>query len=361
MTKAVYIHIPFCENICSYCDFCKLHKNGKWITDYLEELYKEIKQNYKGETIKTLYIGGGTPSSLNIKQLEKLFEILKIFNLDKNPEITLEANVEDLNKEKLEFLKNKINRLSIGVQTFNEELLKILDRKPVNIENIKLAKKYFKNINADLMYNFNEETKDILKEDIETLLKLEIPHISTYSLILEPHTKLYIKNYQIKNEDTKNEEYINKILKENNYNHYEISNYAKEGYESKHNLTYWNNEPYYGFGLGASGYINNERYENTKNITKYLKGIYKETKHILDQNETMQNEFILGFRKTKGISKQQFKQKYNIDIKDLEIVKKLLNKKQIIEDKNQIYINPKYLYYSNEILINFIDIHFHKQ
>ena len=125
MTKAVYIHIPFCENICSYCDFCKLHKNEKWITDYLEELYKEIKQNYKGETIKTLYIGGGTPSSLNIKQLEKLFEILKIFNLDKNPEITLEANVEDLNKEKLEFLKIKINRLSIGVQTFNEELLKI--------------------------------------------------------------------------------------------------------------------------------------------------------------------------------------------------------------------------------------------
>lgn len=361
MTKAVYIHIPFCENICSYCDFCKLHKNEKWITDYLEELYKEIKQNYKGETIKTLYIGGGTPSSLNIKQLEKLFEILKIFNLDKNPEITLEANIEDLTKEKLEFLKIKINRLSIGVQTFNEELLKILDRKPVNIENIKLAKKYFKNINADLMYNFNEETKDILKEDIETLLKLEIPHISTYSLILEPHTKLYIKNYQIKNEDTKNEEYINKILKENNYNHYEISNYAKEGYESKHNLTYWNNEPYYGFGLGASGYINNERYENTKNITKYLKGNYKETKHILDQNETMQNEFILGFRKTKGINKQQFKQKYNIDIKDLEIVKKLLNKKQIIEDKNQIYINPKYLYYSNEILINFIDIHFHKQ
>lgn len=361
MTKAVYIHIPFCENICSYCDFCKLHKNEKWITDYLEELYKEIKQNYKGETIKTLYIGGGTPSCLNIKQLEKLFEILKIFNLDKNPEITLEANVEDLTKEKLEFLKNKINRLSIGIQTFNEKLLKLLDRKPVNIENIKLAKKYFKNINADLMYNFNEETKDILKEDIETLLKLEIPHISTYSLILEPHTKLYIKKYQIKNEDTNNEEYINKILKENNYNHYEISNYAKEGYESKHNLTYWNNEPYYGFGLGASGYINNERYENTKNITKYLKGNYKETKHILDQNETMQNEFILGFRKTKGINKQKFKQKYNIDIKDLEIVKKLLNKKQIIEDKNQIYINPKYLYYSNEILINFIDIHFHKQ
>lgn len=361
MIKAVYIHIPFCQNICSYCDFCKLYKNEKWINDYLKELQKEIKQNYKGEKIKTLYIGGGTPSCLNIKQLEKLFEIIKIFNLDENPEITIETNVEDLTKEKLEFLKDKINRLSIGIQTFDEKLLKILDRKPVNIKNIKLAKKYFKNINADLMYNFNEETIDVLKKDIDTLLKLEIPHISTYSLILEPHTKLYIKNYQIQNEDTKNEELINQTLKEQGYTHYEISNYAKEGFESRHNLTYWNNENYYGFGLGASGYIDNERYENTKNITKYLKGYYKETRHILDQNETMQNEFILGFRKIKGINKQQFKQKYNIDIKDLKIVKELLDKKEIIEDENQIYINPKYLYYSNEILINFIDIHFHKQ
>jgi len=361
MIKAVYVHIPFCENICSYCDFCKLYKNEKWINNYLSELQKEINQNYKQEKIKTLYIGGGTPSCLNIKQLEKLFQILKIFKLDNNAEITLEANVEDLTKEKLEFLKDKINRLSIGVQTFNEKLLKLLDRKTVKIENIKLAKNYFKNINIDLMYGFNEETIDTLKEDIKQILKLDIPHISTYSLILEPHTKLYINKYELENEDTKNEEYINKILKENGYNHYEISNYAKEGYESKHNLTYWNNENYYGFGLGASGYINNERYENTKNIIKYLKGNYKETKHFLDQNETLQNEFILGFRKTKGINKQKFKQKYNININDLDIVKELLNKKQILDNNTNIYINSKYLYYSNEILINFIDIHLRKQ
>lgn len=361
MIKAVYIHIPFCQNICSYCDFCKLHKNEKWINDYLEELQKEINQNYKGEKIRTLYIGGGTPSTLNIKQLKKLFTILKTINLDENPEITFEVNPEDLTKEKLEFLKDKINRLSIGIQTFNKNLLKLLERNPIEIENIKLAKKYFKNINADLMYNFNEETIDILKDDIEKLLKLEIPHISTYSLILEPHTKLYIKNYQIKNEDTNNEEYINKTLKENGYNHYEISNYAKEGYESKHNLTYWNNENYYGFGLGASGYIDNERYENTKNITKYLNGNYKETKHILDKNETMQNEFILGFRKINGINKQKFNQKYKINVNNIEIVKELLNKQQILQNNTHIYINPKYLYYSNEILINFIDTNLHKQ
>lgn len=355
MIKAVYIHIPFCENICSYCDFCKLHKNEKWINGYLEELQKEIKQNYKGEKIKTLYIGGGTPSCLNIKQLEQLFEIIKIFNLDENPEITIETNVEDLTKEKLEFLKDKINRLSIGIQTFDKKLLKVLDRKPVNIKNIKLAQKYFKNINADLMYNFNEETIDVLKKDIDTLLKLEIPHISTYSLILEPHTKLYIKNYQIQNEDTKNEELINQTLKEQGYTHYEISNYAKEGFESKHNLTYWNNENYYGFGLGASGYIDNERYENTKNITKYLKGNYKKTSHILDQNETMQNEFILGFRKISGINRGLFKEKYGFDVLDILIIKDLLDEEKLILEENNICINPKYLYLSNEILVNFID------
>lgn len=356
MTKAVYIHIPFCNHICSYCDFCKLLKDDNWINKYLEELGKEIKQNYKNEKINTLYIGGGTPSCLSLKQLEQLFKIIKIFNLNNNAEITFEANVEDLTKEKLEFLKDKINRLSIGIQTFNPKLLKLLERKEININNIKLAKKYFKNINADLMYNFNEETKNILKSDLNTLLKFNIPHISTYSLILEPHTKLYVKNYQIENEDTSNEEYINKILKDNGYNHYEISNYAKEGYESKHNLTYWNNEHYYGFGLGASGYINNERYENTKNITKYLQGNYKQESHFLNRNETMQNEFILGFRKLKGVNKQKFKQKYNIDIKELEVVKNLLGKKYLLENKTNIYINPKYLYYSNEILLNFVNV-----
>jgi len=361
MIKAVYIHIPFCQNICSYCDFCKLHKNEKWINDYLDELKKEIKQNYKGEKIKTLYIGGGTPSCLNIKQLEKLFTILKIFKLEKNSEVTFEANPEDLTKEKLEFLKNKINRLSIGVQTFNQNLLKLLERKPVNIDNIKLAKKYFKNINIDLMYNFNEETIDILKEDINTILNLEIPHISTYSLILEPHTKLYINNYKIENEDTKNEEYINKILQDNSYNHYEVSNYAKKGYESNHNLTYWNNENYYGFGLGASGYIDNVRYENTKNITKYLKGNYKQETHILDENETIQNEFILGFRKINGINRNNFKEKYGFDVSEISIIKNLVKENKLILDKDNIFINPKYLYFSNEILINFIDINLHKQ
>jgi len=350
---SVYIHIPFCTNICTYCDFPKFYKNNEFTKKYLIELKKEINRYYKGEKVKTLYFGGGTPSSLNLEELETLFEIIKVFNLDKNVEITFECNPEDLIEEKLNFLKNKVNRLSIGVQSFNPKFLKLLGRKKVNIENIILAKKYFNNINIDLMYGFNKQKKEDLKKDIATVLKLDIPHISAYSLILEKNTKLYIDGYKIKEDDI-----LDKFLKKElskTFNHYEISNYAKEGYESKHNLTYWNNEHYYGFGLGASGYIDNLRYDNTRSLNKYLDGNYRLEENILDKNETLQNEFILGFRKINGINKKTFKQKYNFDIKDIKIIRNLLDKKQLLENETNIYINPKYIYLSNELLLNFLE------
>ena len=143
---SIYIHIPFCTQICSYCDFCKLYKNEKWIDKYLKALENEIKQNYQGEIIKTLYIGGGTPSALSLNELKKLFKIIQIFKLDKNAEITFETNTEDLTLEKINFLKTKINRLSIGLQTFNKNYLKTLNRK-INIENLKYAFQNFDNIN----------------------------------------------------------------------------------------------------------------------------------------------------------------------------------------------------------------------
>lgn len=354
MIEAVYIHIPFCRQICSYCDFCKVIKHEKWVNSYLDALEKEINDNYKGGLIKTLYIGGGTPSSLSILELKRLFEILSVFKLDKDAEITFECNCEDLNLELLEFLKNKINRLSVGVQTFNSELIKLLGRKEVNIDNIILAKKYFNNINIDLMYGFNVP-RDVLKNDVLKILELNIPHISTYNLILEEHTKLYVSGYVPCNDDVSCETFINDILVKNGYNHYEISNYAKEGYESKHNLTYWNNEHYYGFGLGASGYIDNVRYENTHNLSKYIDGEIVRDNHVLDLNETLQNEFILGFRKIKGISRILFKEKYGFDVLDISIVKDLLSNGKLVLDGDNIFINPKYLYLSNEILVNFID------
>lgn len=338
-----------------------MYKKDIWVNQYLDSLEQEISQNYKNEQIKTLYIGGGTPSSLNLKQLKKLFQIIKIFNLKKDAEITFECNIEDITEEKLEFLKNKINRLSIGVQTFDKNLIKILNRKPVDINKINLAKKYFTNINIDLMYGFNEENETTLKKDLKQIIDLNIPHISIYNLIIEENTKLYINNYKKEDESLKCENIINETLEKHDYIHYEISNYAKENYQSKHNLTYWNNENYYGFGLGAAGYINDVRYENTRSLTQYLKGNYKLESHKLDENEKLQNEFILGLRKIKGINKNKFKQKYNFNIKEINQVTELLKRKYLKEDKKNIYINPKYLYYSNEILIKFLEPSLHKQ
>ena len=358
---SIYIHIPFCTQICSYCDFCKIYKNKKWINDYLFALENEIKTNYKGEIINTIYIGGGTPSSLSLDDLKRLFNVIEIFNLDKNTEITIETNTEDLTKEKINFLKSKVNRLSIGIQTFNQKTLKTLNRK-LNIDNLNLAFQNFDNINIDLMYGFNNQTKEDLIDDLNKILTLKPKHISTYCLIIEANTKLYIENYKPLDDDKESELYnlITETLTKNNYIKYELSNFAKKGYESKHNLVYWNNQNYYGFGLGASGYIKSIRYENTRSLNKYLKGNYLLEKQKLSLNEKIQNEFILGFRKIKGINKNDFFNKYKIDIKKIKQVNLLLNQNLLLENNTNIYINPKYLYTSNEILINFIDFSLHK-
>ena len=359
--NSVYIHIPFCDSICTYCDFCKFIKNDKWTNSYLDELEKEIKDKYNFEEINTIYIGGGTPSSLNIEELNKLFKIIKIFKLSKNLEFTFECNIENIDYDKLKLLyENGVNRLSIGVQTFNEKFLKYLNRnhkKDDVIKKISTAKKIgFKNINIDLMYAFPGETIDDLNKDIDEFLKLDISHISLYSLMIEPNTKLFIDKEKNISEDLDYEMYENicNRLSKYNYEHYEISNFAKAGYESKHNLTYWNNLEYYGFGIGASGYINGIRYENTRSINKYLSGKYESESHKLDIKEKIENEFILGLRKIKGINKIDFKNKYNIDIKNIEVVRKLISTNKLIEDEKNIYINPKYIYTSNEILIEFI-------
>ena len=358
MIKSVYIHIPFCSEICSYCDFCKMYYSNKIVDKYLNELEKEIKKRYKNDIIDTLYIGGGTPSCLDLKELKRLFNILKIFKLSNNLEFTFECNL-NIDKEKLEFLyKNKVNRLSFGVQSFNDKNLLFLNRKHNKddiFNTITLAKKIgFKNINIDLIYALPNQTLESLNKDLDLFLKLDVTHISTYSLIIEPNTILF--NNKIKNIDDeldyKMYELINKKLKD--YNHYEISNFSKKGYESKHNLTYWNNLEYYGFGLSASSYIKNKRIDNTKSINKYLEGNYILNEEIIDLKRKLEYEFILGFRKIKGINKEDFYKKYKLNILDNKIINKLINEKKLINDKYNIYINPKYIYVENSILEEFI-------
>jgi len=358
MVSSAYIHIPFCKKICSYCDFCKIYYDKKWINKYLDSLEKEIKKRYRNEILKTIYIGGGTPSLLDIAELEKLFQIINNLKKDKEYEYTIECNLDSLTKEKIDlFLKYGINRISIGIETFNEKYLKLLNRDLVNLDLINYIKEIgINNINVDLIYAINGQTIEELKEDLEQILKLDVPHISTYSLMIEPHTVLYNKNmeYIDDNKDLEMYKLISKTLKEKGYNHYEISNFAKENYESKHNLTYWNNLEYYGFGMGASGYINNTRYTNTGSIIKYTSNNYEYINEELTIKDKLENEMILGLRKLKGVNKKIFKEKYNTDIKDIFNINDLIKEGKLIENDDYIYINEEYIYVSNSILVNFI-------
>ena len=331
--------------------------------DYLKELEKEIKNNYNNDVLKTIYIGGGTPSSLDLEELEYLFNILDSLIKDTNYEYTIECNVENLTEEKIKlFKKYGINRVSIGVQTFNEKYLKFWNRHHsrddvINIINI-LKKYNINNINVDLIYALPGQTLEELDDDLEEIIKLDIPHISTYSLIIEPNTILYnngIKNIDEELDFKMYEKIINKL---NNYNHYEVSNFAKPGYESKHNLTYWNNNEYYGFGVGASGYINGIRYDNTRSINNYLKGTRMVQKEYIDFNTKLENEFILGFRKISGINKKEFYDKYHFEIKNIEIINELIKKGLLTETDDNIYI--KNIYTSNNVLVEFLGVNYEK-
>lgn len=360
MLSSVYIHIPFCNSICSYCDFCKMFYNEKIVDSYLLALNKEIEKRYKNEVINTLYIGGGTPSSLSIKQLEKLFEIIKKIKLSDDFEFTIEVNINDITEEMLYlFKKNKVNRLSIGVETVNEKYFSFLNRYSSREEvktKVSLAKKYFSNINIDLMYAFPKETIKEVLSDLEFVINLEPQHISIYSLIIEEHTKVYIEKIKPIDEELESNMYYNIIdnLEKNNFYQYEISNFSLQGYESKHNLVYWNNEKYYGFGLGASGYIDDIRYTNTKSISKYLKEDYVFDSEIITKNIDMEYELILGLRKIEGIDKEKFKKKYSLNVDSIFDIIDMVNKKMLIDDKKRLYIPRDKLYVSNSILVNFI-------
>ena len=362
MVSSVYIHIPFCSKICTYCNFSKVHYNTIIVDKYLISLEEEIKARYKGETIKTIYIGGGTPSSLNLKQLHKLFSIISIFKLDKNPSITIELNPNDIIDEKIKLLtKYKVNRVSIGIQSFNKKILTLLGRthtysdvkKAINL----LHSYNINDINLDLIYGINTQTIKALKEDINLFLKLDITHIATYSLILEESTILYNNNYQVIDEDIEYDmyKYINKTLTSKGFNHYEISNYAKVGYESIHNLVYWSNKEYYGFGVGSASNIGNKRYTCINNIRKYIDKIYKYEEEIITLKKCEEYEYILGLRKIKGINIEEFILKFNKSPLDNDVIKNLIKENKLLLENNNLFINPKYIYISNEILLDIIN------
>lgn len=323
----IYIHIPFCKRKCAYCDFISFSDKTKLIEKYVLALEKEIdkcninKDNY---IIKTIYFGGGTPSFIESKYIvEILNNIKKKFNISEEVEITIEINPGTVTEEKLKDYYNAgINRISFGLQSTRSELLKLVGRihsYSSFIEGYNLARKIgFKNINVDLMIGLPVQTLEDVKKDLERIIELKPEHISVYSLIVEEGTKIEekIKNKELylPPEELERKMYweVKKQLEKAGYVHYEISNFAKPGYESKHNLSCWNQEEYLGFGIAAHSYFNGERYSNTEDFDKYFE--HPEDSKIIHEKQTQedkQREFmLLGLRKIEGVKISDFKNKF---------------------------------------------------
>ena len=319
--KSLYIHIPFCHKICDYCDFTKLQYFRNFAIDYLKALKDEL-DSYHIKRLKTIYVGGGTPTSLEDDLFEELLKIIDTY-ADGVKEYTFEANPESLSLNKIKMLKSHgVNRISIGVQTTHDEILKLVNRdhsfKQVQ-KAIKNLKDYgIDNINVDLILGLPHSSKTILQEDLKNVLSLDIKHISCYGLTVNPHTALYNKGFKEPVGDFLRELYdiVEETLTNNGFVHYEVSNWCKPSYQSEHNMTYWRNEQYYGCGLGAYGYIGETRYKNTVNLYQYLKRAFVFEKEHVSDKDKLTYQIMLNLRTIEGLDFNFVKNKEK-EIKEL--------------------------------------------
>lgn len=368
---SAYVHIPFCTQICYYCDFSKVFIKNQPVDAYLQALIREFR-SYDITELRTLYIGGGTPTSISAVQLDYLLtELIRDLNLNTLEEFTIEANPGDLTVDKIEVLqKSAVNRVSLGVQTFNDKHLKRIGRSHneaqiySTIDALKTAG--FQNISIDLIYALPGQTMDDVRSNVAKALSLNIPHLSSYSLILEHHTvfmnKMRRGKLHLPTEDLEAEmfEYIISEMERNGFEHYEISNFTKPGFESRHNLMYWDNVEYYGVGAGASGYLDGIRYRNRGPIQHYLKGVSEGnarlSEEVLSKNEMMEEELFLGLRKKEGVSIGKFEQKFGTSFEKRygQIVQELQSDGLLKENNGFIQMTKKGLFLGDTVAEKFI-------
>lgn len=371
----LYVHIPFCERKCNYCDFnSSVSKEGQR-SKYLKTLIEEIKRvslSYKNNNVDSIFIGGGTPSILSVNEITVLVSALKDnFSIENNLEFTIEANPNSIDEEKLKtYLGIGINRISFGAQSFQDKELEILGRihRAKDIYKvINLSKKVgFKNVSLDLMEGIPLQTMDSFMDSLNKAVELDVNHISVYGLIIEEDTIFY-KWYKegtlsLPSEETERKMYreCKRFLKDNEYFQYEISNFSKKGFESKHNLKYWEGKDYLGLGLGSHSKVNNKRFENVSSYSDYLDLIKNNKSTIINienlKEQDLINEYIVfGIRKTKGINLLGFKKTFNLNfLKEYsqEIDKNVKN--------GYIKVNDDYLFltdlgmdFSNKVELDF--------
>lgn len=370
----IYVHIPFCKKKCDYCDFISYCGKDDLIEKYVDSVKKEINHVKIKSEITTIYIGGGTPSYIDSKFIVQILEKIKEKNVAQDAEITIEVNPGTVTQEKLQdYIDCGINRISIGLQTTNDELLKQIGRihnYEQFLETYKLAKKVgFKNINVDLMLGLPNQRIIDLKESLENVLRLAPKHISVYSLIVEDGTPIAnkIKNEKLKLPDDELERnmywYVKNTLELNGYKHYEISNFAKKGYESKHNMNCWNQMEYVGIGTAAHSYRDITRYSNTEDIKEYIKNVQKgefeknRIIHEIQKEEDSKKEFmLLGLRKIDGLKISEFKNKFGDNPIYLyrNELKKLSDEKLIIIQDDNIRLSNKGIDLANLVWEEFV-------
>lgn len=358
MVDSLYIHIPFCDHICPYCDFPKVIYNPQWAFSYLDSLFFEI-DSLKINKVKTIYIGGGTPSSLNCVCLESLLKKVRPL-LTEDYEFSFEANPDSLTKEKIALLaKYGVNRVSLGVQSTIDKNLAFLGRKHTFsdvsncVNNLKEAG--VRNINCDIIYAYKGLRIEDLDKTLNDLLSLDLTHISAYSLILEKGTVFDIKGYKEESEDdcANQYEYILNRLRKEGYDRYEFSSFCKDKKKCLHNLTYWKNNEYYAVGLGASGYANAKRYKNTLNLSSYLRREYSRSEELVTQKDLYEYFLLTNLRLEEGFSIDRFEAIFGKE-KTLDLLNKanrLLKDGLLLKEKNILKCSDRGLLLLDQVLL----------
>lgn len=371
-----YLHIPFCSHICYYCDFNKVFIEGQPVDDYLYYLRQEMQQRMLIDPVdhlETLYIGGGTPTALSVRQLDMLLQSVRDTLPFQKGEFTVEANPNDfLTMDKLQVLKNYgVNRLSIGVQSFDDAILKKIGRTHTSadvhraLQNV--AQAGFDNVSIDLIFRLPGQDLANFQHSLNEALALDLPHYATYSLILEKKTIFYNQMRQgrlfLPSQDTEADMYDLAIdqLQKAGYEQYEISNFAKPGFQSQHNLLYWRNENYYGFGAGAHGYLGRQRYQNNGPIQQYLAPLRAGRlpifgKRVLSLSEQIEEEMFLGLRKREGISPAHFYQKFKVHLTDVygQTIPKLIQAGLMQQVGDRLTLTKHGLFLGNDVFEAFL-------
>lgn len=375
-STSAYIHIPFCEHICYYCDFNKVFLEGQPVDEYIQSLLTEIRltlEKHPTKVSETIYIGGGTPTSLTAKQLDVLLTgIHRYLPTHTTKEFTVEANPGDLTAEKLDVFKaHGVNRLSMGVQTFDDRLLKKIGRKH-SVQDVYdtiklLEKKQFDNVSIDLIYALPGQTLESFRDTLTKALAFDLPHYSMYSLILENKTMFmnWVRQgrLELPTQEAETQMFEEAIIAmaQSGHHQYEISNFAKKGKESMHNLVYWDNEHYYGFGAGASGYLDQKRYKNYGPIQHYMKPLKEQRLPIFETEEIsranqIEEEMFLGLRKIEGVSLRRFEEKFNQKLTTVyqSVITELQHQKLAVLEEDYFRLTPKGLFIGNDVFEKFL-------